>query len=103
LDYPAKAEGGDYKTDRSRYENIAEASATNLEKLCREQARTCNWREHGPARKPFDEREAQVVGEAYQLYRFGARMLEAAVRKVFKIRISHNCIHMYLKAARFGS
>jgi hypothetical protein len=27
LDYPAKAEGGDYKTDRSRYENIAEASA----------------------------------------------------------------------------
>ena len=26
-------------------------------------------------------------------------MLEVAVRKVFKIRISHNRIHMYLKAA----
>ena len=33
----------------------------------------------------FDEREAEVVGEAYQLYSFGARMLEVAVRKVFKI------------------
>ena len=26
-------------------------------------------------------------------------MLEVVVRKVFKIRISHNRIHMYLKAA----
>ena len=49
----------------------------------------------GRPRKPFDEREAQVVGEGYRLYRFGARMLEVAVRKVFKIRISHNRIHMY--------
>ena len=39
----------------------------------------------GRPRKPFDEKEAQVVGEAYTLYRFGARMLEVAVRKVFKI------------------
>jgi putative transposase len=53
----------------------------------------------GRPRKPFDEREAQVVGEAYKRYRFGARMLEVVVRKVFKIRISHNRIHMYLKAA----
>jgi putative transposase len=53
----------------------------------------------GRPRKPFDEKEAQVVGEAYTLYRFMARMLEVAVRKVFKIRISHNRIHMYLKAA----
>jgi hypothetical protein len=53
LDYPAKAEGGDYKTDRSRYENIAEASATNLEKLCRVQARACDWREHGAAQEAF--------------------------------------------------
>jgi putative transposase len=29
-------------------------------------------------------------------------MLEVAVRKVFKIRISHNRIHMYLKAARLA-
>jgi len=53
----------------------------------------------GRPRKPFDEREAEVIGEAYQHYRFGARMLETLVRKVFKIRISHNRIHMYLKAA----
>ena len=50
-------------------------------------------------RKLFDELEAQVVGEAYALYRFGARMLEVVVRKAFKVRISHNRIHMYLKAA----
>lgn len=53
----------------------------------------------GRPRKPFDEKEAKVIGEAYALYRFGARMLEPVVRKVFKIRISHNRIHMYLKAA----
>jgi putative transposase len=41
----------------------------------------------GRPRKPFDGKEAQVVGEAYTLYRFGARMLEVAVRKVFKIRV----------------
>ena len=52
----------------------------------------------GQPRKPFDEREAQVVGEAYKLYRFGARMLEVVVRKVFKTRVPHNRIHMYLKA-----
>jgi putative transposase len=28
-------------------------------------------------RKPFDERNAEVIGEAYQLYRFGARMLRS--------------------------
>jgi putative transposase len=53
----------------------------------------------GRPSKPFDEREAEAIGEAYQIYRFGARMLEVAVRKVFKIRISHNRIQMYLKAA----
>jgi len=51
LDYPSKAEGGDYKADRIGFKNIAEASATNLEKLCREQARTFNWREHGAAQE----------------------------------------------------
>ena len=53
----------------------------------------------GRPRKPFDEREAQVIREAFELYRFGARMLEVVVRKVFKTCISHNRIHMYLKAA----
>ncbi len=53
----------------------------------------------GRPKKLFDEREAQINGEAYTLYGFGARMLEVVVRKVFKIRISHNRIHMYLKVA----
>ena len=53
----------------------------------------------GRPRKPFDKREEQVVSEAFTRYRFGARMLEVVIRKVFKIRISHNRIHMYLKAA----
>lgn len=53
----------------------------------------------GRPRKPFDKKEAEVIDEAYALYRFGARMLELVVRKVFKTRISHNRIHMYLKAA----
>ena len=38
----------------------------------------------GRPRKPFDEREAQVVGEGYRLYRFGARMLEVAARNVLR-------------------
>jgi putative transposase len=53
----------------------------------------------GRPKKLFDEREAQTIGEVYTLYRFGARMLEVVVRKVFKMRISHNRIHMYLKAS----
>jgi putative transposase len=39
----------------------------------------------GRPRKPFHEREVQVVGEGYRLYRFGARMLEVAVRKMFNL------------------
>jgi len=48
--------------------------------------------------KPYDELEAQIVKEAHERYRFGARMLEPAIRKKYKIRISHNRINMYLKA-----
>lgn len=52
----------------------------------------------GRPAKPYDEHEAQIVKEAHEHYRFGARMLEPAIRKRYKIRISHNRIHMYLKA-----
>ncbi|VVB63785.1 Uncharacterised protein [uncultured archaeon] len=38
-----------------------------------------------------------VLGENIH-YRFGARMLEVVIRKRYKVRISHNRIHMYLKA-----
>ena len=47
--------------------------------------------------KPYDENESKIVHEAHARYRFGARMLEAVIRKQYKMRISHNRIHMYLK------
>ena len=46
----------------------------------------------------FDEQESKVVDEAYAHYRFGSPMLEVAIRKMFKIRIFQNRIHMHLKA-----
>ncbi len=49
--------------------------------------------------KPFTENEIEVIRAAHARYRFGARMLETVIRKQFKICISHNRIHMYLKAA----
>ena len=47
--------------------------------------------------KPYDEQESEIVQEAHARYRFGARMLEVVIRKQYKICISHNRIHMYLK------
>jgi hypothetical protein len=52
----------------------------------------------GRPRKPYIEKEAEVIKAAHAHYRFGARMLETVIRKQFKICISHNRIHMYLKA-----
>ena len=40
--------------------------------------------------------EEQVVREAYEIYRFGARMLEPIIRKEWHRVISHNRIHTYL-------
>jgi len=51
----------------------------------------------GSPSKPHDKREAEIVRAAYTPYRFGARMLEPVIRKQYKICISHNRIHMYLK------
>ncbi len=51
----------------------------------------------GRPRKPFVKREAEIIREAYGRYRFGARMLEKVIRKQYKVRISHNRIHEYLK------
>lgn len=47
--------------------------------------------------KPYDKSEAEVVRAAYTRYRFGARMLVPMIRKQYKICISHNRIHIYLK------
>jgi putative transposase len=35
----------------------------------------------GRPRKLFDEREAEVIGEAFALYRFGARMLGKSIAR----------------------
>jgi putative transposase len=51
----------------------------------------------GRPRKPFLEKEAEVIRAAHARYRFGARMLETVIRKQFKVCISHNRIHMYLR------
>lgn len=56
----------------------------------------------GRPRRPYDEKEAQIVKEAHERYRFGARMLEYVIRKQYKVRISHNRIHMYLKAQKLA-
>ena len=50
----------------------------------------------GRPRKFFDEKEALVVKEAYLQFKFGARMLEVVIKKVYKLKIPHNRIHMYL-------
>jgi putative transposase len=50
----------------------------------------------GRPRKPYDENEALIVKEAHLRFRFGARMLETLIRKLYKIKIPHNRIHMYL-------
>jgi transposase InsO family protein len=52
----------------------------------------------GRPKKPYIKREADIVRAAHARYRFGARMLERVIRKLYKVRISHNRIHMYLKA-----
>ena len=42
----------------------------------------------GRPRKPFIEKEAEVIRAAHARYRFGARMLDTVIRKQFKICIS---------------
>jgi len=51
----------------------------------------------GRPRKPFTDKESQVIEEAYKKYKFGARMLEVIIRVGYKLSISHNRIHRYLK------
>ncbi len=45
---------------------------------------------------PLIAGEKEVVKEAYEEYRFGARMLEPIIRKRWHVLISHNRIHRYL-------
>jgi putative transposase len=48
--------------------------------------------------RPYNEMEARIVKEEHDRYRLGARMLEYVIRKQYMVSISHNRIHMYLKA-----
>jgi putative transposase len=90
LDYPLKAEGvttkqiaQDMKISRRLVQQIWKSYAESK----KEPAIGENM---GRPRKLFDEREAEVIDEAYQLYRFGARMLEVAVRKVGSVKQGKN-------------
>ncbi len=42
----------------------------------------------GRPKKSYDSKGAQIVVLAYARYRFGARMLEAAIRKIYNLHIS---------------
>jgi hypothetical protein len=67
-----------------------------LEVLSRNRRRASSRGKIGPPIKPFDLNESEKVQEAYNQYKYGSRMLEPIIRKVYKVHISHNRIHMYL-------
>ena len=46
-------------------------------------------KEVGRPRKPYDEREAQIVRDAHQRFKFGARMLEVILDKMYNAAILH--------------
>jgi putative transposase len=50
----------------------------------------------GRPKKPVTTAESAVIEEAYRRFRYGARMLEKIIRKVYALIISHNRIHRYL-------
>jgi len=48
----------------------------------------------GRPKKPYDEKEAQMIKDAHLRFRFGARMLEIVLKKMYEVTISHNRILM---------
>lgn len=54
-------------------------------------------------KKPLYSDEEAIVKEAYEKYRFGARMLESIIRKEWHMIISHNRIHKYLLKLGYAS
>ena len=81
----------DVKVSQRRVQQIIkEYKETGLEPVLGEKV--------GRPAKPHDLMESEIVRAAHARYRFGARMLEPVIRKQYKICISHNRIHMYLKA-----
>ncbi len=99
MDYSRKEEGGDNKPDCQGHESIHKTSPASLETVFDTGIEPVIGEDIGRPKKPYDSKEAQIVVLAYARYRFGARMLEVAIRKIYKTCISHNRIHMYLKAS----
>lgn len=50
----------------------------------------------GRPKKPISGEESAVIDNAYRQFRYGARMLEKIIRKIYALLISHNRIHRYL-------
>ena len=50
----------------------------------------------GRPKKSISVEESTVIDDAYRRFRYGARMLEKIIRKVYALIISHNRIHRYL-------
>lgn len=50
----------------------------------------------GRPKKPVTPEEFGVIDQAYQRFRYGARMLAQLIRKDYAVNISHNRIHRYL-------
>ena len=57
----------------------------------------------GRPKKQITPEESDVIEEAYHRFRYGARMLEILMRKVYKTTISHNRIHRYLMSRGFAN
>jgi putative transposase len=62
-----------------------------------------NGQNVGRPKKPLSSDEEAIVKEAYEQYRFGARMLESIIRKEWHTIISHNRIHKYLLKLGYAS
>ncbi len=98
MDHPSKTEGGGNKGDRAGHEGLSPKGLADLENLLGNGQEPILGQNLGRPRKPYVKQEAEIVKAAHARYRFGARMLERLIRKMYKVRISHNRIHMYLKA-----
>ena len=62
-----------------------------------------NGQKVGRPKKALSSDEEAIVKEAYEKYRFGARMLESIIRKKWHMIISHNRIHKYLLKLGYAS
>jgi len=94
LDHSAKAEGGGNKRDRSRHEGLPSEGSADMEILFRKRA----WSRFSAGTLAFPVSPISSERQAAHMHcRFGARMLERVIRKQYRVCISHNRIHMYLK------